>query len=62
MTGVTATPPRIVYNALPLDAHGGGVSTYIRELLAAMVEEVDADFAAAVHPAGVSELPDGVDR
>ncbi|MGD0394172.1 MAG: glycosyltransferase family 1 protein [Acidimicrobiales bacterium] len=61
MTGVTVTPPRIVYNALPLDAYGGGVSTYIRELLAAMVTEVDADFAAAVHPAGVSELPDAVE-
>ncbi len=60
MTGGSAVSPRIVYNALPLDARGGGVSTYIRELLAAMVVEVDADFVAAVHPSGVSELPEAV--
>ena len=56
-----AAAPRIVYNALPLDTRGGGVSTYIRELLAAMVGEVDAHLVAAVHPGGVSELPGGVD-
>ncbi len=60
MTGTSAPVPRIVYNALPLDTRGGGVSTYIRELLAAMVGELDADLVAAVLPSGVSELPDGV--
>ena len=52
--------PRIVVNALPLDPLGGGVSTYIRELLAALVPLVDADLLAAVRPSGRSELPDGV--
>jgi glycosyltransferase involved in cell wall biosynthesis len=52
--------PRIVFNALPLDPRGGGVSTYIRELLHALVGEVDADLAAAVRPVGRGELPDGV--
>ena len=54
------TSPRIVLNALPLDARGGGVSTYIHELLAALVPEVDAELVAAVRPRGRSELPDGV--
>ena len=52
--------PRIVYNALPLDARGGGVSTYIRELLAALVPVADAELVAAVRPAGRDELPAGV--
>src|SRR5450631_4037296 len=52
--------PRIVVNALPLDPSGGGVSTYIRELLGALVRVVDADLVAAVRPAGRAELPDGV--
>ena len=52
--------PRIVFNALPLDARGGGVSTYIRELLAALVPVVDAELVAAVRPTGRDELPDGV--
>ena len=61
MTGASAAVPRIVYNALPLDSRGGGVSTYIRELLAAMVGEIDADLVAAVRPTGVAELPKGVE-
>ena len=50
----------IVYNALPLDARGGGVSTYIRELLGAMTSVVDGPLAAAVRPSGLAELPPGV--
>ncbi len=57
---MTAGRPRLVYNALPLDARGGGVSTYIRELLASMRSTVDAQLAAAVQPAGLVELPAGV--
>jgi glycosyltransferase involved in cell wall biosynthesis len=52
--------PRIVFNALPLDPRGGGVSTYIRELLVALAPMVDADMVAAVRPTGLSELPAGV--
>ncbi len=55
-----ADPPRIVFNALPLSGRGGGVSTYIRELLAALAGTVDAQLVAAVHPSGRSELPAGV--
>jgi glycosyltransferase involved in cell wall biosynthesis len=51
---------RIVYNALPLDSRGGGVSTYIRELLAAMGDAVDAELVAAVHPQGVALLAPGI--
>jgi glycosyltransferase involved in cell wall biosynthesis len=50
----------VVYNALPLDARGGGVSTYIRELLRAMTAVVDMPLAAAVRPSGLAELPPGV--
>jgi glycosyltransferase involved in cell wall biosynthesis len=57
---LTPSRPLIVYNALPLNPRGGGVSTYIRELLASMVATVDADLVAAVHPAGSAELPTGV--
>jgi len=57
---VTAAPPRIVFNALPLDARGGGVSTYVRQLLAALGHEIEAELVAAVRPAGRSELPSGV--
>ena len=49
-----------MYNALPLDPRGGGVSTYIRELLGALVHEVDADVVAVVRPAGLEELSAGV--
>lgn len=56
------TPPtrRVVYNALPLDARGGGVSTYIRELLAAMRTVTGVELAAAVRPSGRDELPAGI--
>lgn len=54
------TRPRIVCNALPLDPRGGGVSTYIREVLSALVPEVDAELVAAVRPGGVRGLPVGV--
>ncbi len=57
---MSPTRPRIVYNALPLDARGGGVSTYVRQLLAALDREIDADLVAAVRPGGRSELPPGV--
>ena len=52
--------PRITFNALPLDSRGGGVSTYIRELLAALAPETDADLVAAVRPDGRAELPAGI--
>ena len=52
--------PRIIFNALPLSPRGGGVSTYIRGLLGALPGTVEADLVAAVHPSGLSELPDGV--
>jgi len=59
--GPVVTPrPRIVVNALPLDRRGGGVSTYIRELLGALVPVVDAELVAAVRPGGRAELPHGV--
>ncbi len=50
----------IVYNALPLDSRGGGVSTYIRELLVAMAGVSTVPLTAAVRPSGRGELPDGV--
>ena len=53
-------PPRVVFNALPLEAQGGGVSTYIRELLGALSHEIDAHLVAAVRPGGRAELPAGV--
>ena len=55
-TTVTAVP-RLVVNALPLEPVGGGVSTYIRELLGALAPVVRADLVAAVRPSGVQELP-----
>ncbi|MGH9079942.1 MAG: glycosyltransferase family 4 protein [Acidimicrobiales bacterium] len=51
---------RIVFNALPLSARGGGVSTYIRELLGSLAVCLEADLVAAVHPSGLPELPGGV--
>lgn len=51
----------MIYNALPLDPRGGGVSTYIRELLAAMIEVTDAHLGAAVQPVGLAELPPGIE-
>ena len=52
--------PRVLFNALPLEVSGGGVSTYIRGLLGALVDEIDADLVAAVRPEGRHELPSGV--
>jgi glycosyltransferase involved in cell wall biosynthesis len=52
--------PRIVFNALPLSGQGGGVSTYIRELLASLAVGLQADLVAAVHPSGLAALPPGV--
>ena len=49
-----------MFNALPLSARGGGVSTYIHGLLGALAGTLEADLVAAVHPSGRSELPDGV--
>jgi glycosyltransferase involved in cell wall biosynthesis len=49
-----------VFNALPLSGHGGGVSTYIRELLGSLALCLEADLVAAVHPSGLAELPPGV--
>lgn len=49
--------PRIVANALPLDERGGGVSTYVRELLGGLHRRDDVDVVAAVRPAGLLELP-----
>ena len=57
---MTTDRPRIVFNALPLDPRGGGVSTYVRQLLAALDREIDAELVAAVRPGGRSELPAGV--
>jgi glycosyltransferase involved in cell wall biosynthesis len=57
---VTSGPPRLVFNALPLDPNGGGVSTYIRELLAGLATSLAAELSAAVHPAGLAELAPGV--
>ena len=49
-----------MFNALPLSGRGGGVSTYIHGLLGALAGTLEADLVAAVHPSGLSELPDGV--
>ncbi len=57
---MTAGRLRLVLNALPLEPGGGGVSTYIRELLRGLIEVVDADVVAAVRPSGLAALPDGV--
>ena len=57
---MTPPTPGVVYNALPLDARGGGVSTYIRELLTAMTGVTGVPLAAAVRPSGLAELPPGV--
>ncbi len=48
---------RLVYNALPLESGGGGVSTYIRELLVQLGADLDAQLLAVVRPPGVDELP-----
>ncbi len=51
--------PRVVFNALPLGA-GGGVDTYIRELLFALAPLARAELAAAVQADQAGELPPGV--
>lgn len=55
---------RVVFNALPLEAGGGGVATYIRELLRAMPsawgETATPALAAAVGAGHEHELPHGV--
>jgi glycosyltransferase involved in cell wall biosynthesis len=57
---VSERRPRVVYNALPLAVDGGGVSTYIRELLTAMPGSVEAALVAAVHAGTEDLLPAGV--
>ena len=54
MSGDHAT---IGFNALPLQASGAGVSTYIRELLGALAERTDAALVPLVQASAVSELP-----
>jgi glycosyltransferase involved in cell wall biosynthesis len=49
--------PTLVYNALPLEAQGGGVVTYIHELLAALGPALDARLLAVVQPGGAAALP-----
>lgn len=51
---------RIALNALALRPGGGGVQTYIRELLAPLARAVDADLVAAVQEDVRAELPPGV--
>ncbi len=51
---------RIVLNALALTPRGSGVQTYIRELLRALPQWVDADLAAVVQSDAVAEVPEGV--
>ncbi|MGH9154379.1 MAG: glycosyltransferase family 4 protein [Acidimicrobiales bacterium] len=51
---------RIALNALALRPGGSGVQTYIRRLLAALPDAVDADLVAAVQADAVDELPAGV--
>ncbi|MGQ0802696.1 MAG: glycosyltransferase family 4 protein [Actinomycetota bacterium] len=53
---------RIALNALALRPDGAGVSTYIRELLAVLPEQVDADLVADVQADAVDELPATVER
>lgn len=60
MSDLGTRRPRLVFNALPLSPRGGGVSTYIRELLGALAVGIDADLVAAVHCSGVVALPAGV--
>jgi glycosyltransferase involved in cell wall biosynthesis len=50
-------PARVALNALPLQPGGGGVQTYIRELLRHLAGTVDAELVAAVQAAAVGELP-----
>lgn len=50
-------PDRIALNALALRPGGGGVQTYIRELLRELPGIVDAEVVAAVQADAVDELP-----
>lgn len=51
--------PRIGLNALALRPGGGGVQTYIRELIGALAGGTDAELVAAVQADAVGELPPG---
>ncbi len=51
---------RIALNALALQPGGSGVQTYIRELVAALADRVDADLIVAVQSDLAGELPAGV--
>jgi len=51
---------RVILNALPLEHEGGGVGTYIRELLGAMVGQSSAELVAAVQSTAADLLPAGV--
>lgn len=51
---------RVALNALALRPGGGGVQTYIRELLRHLPHHVDADVAARVQLDAVGELPRGI--
>jgi glycosyltransferase involved in cell wall biosynthesis len=53
-------PARIALNALPLQPGGGGVQTYIRELLRHLAGTVDAELVAAVQAGAVGELPPAI--
>jgi glycosyltransferase involved in cell wall biosynthesis len=55
-------PVRVALNALALRPDGAGVSTYIRELLRALPDHVDAELVAAVQADVADELPDAVER
>jgi len=60
----TAARAKVIFNALPLEAGGGGVATYIRELLRAMPrawgEGPAPELVAAVRTGHDQELPPGV--
>ncbi|MGH8983323.1 MAG: glycosyltransferase family 4 protein [Acidimicrobiia bacterium] len=53
---------RIALNALALRPDGAGVSTYIRELLRVLPDDVEAELVAVVQADAAHELPDGVER
>lgn len=56
-----AVRPRVALNALALRPGGGGVQTYIRELLPPLAKMLDADLVAAVQEDVRGELPPAVD-
>ncbi|MGH9048259.1 MAG: glycosyltransferase family 4 protein [Acidimicrobiia bacterium] len=53
-------PVRVALSALALQPGGGGVSTYIRELLRALPAAIDAEIVAAVQQDVVDTLPPDV--